>query len=592
MRLAPQADMIKNVENGQFWLAMIVGVVVLWIHARSQFDKLSLEHSGGYQRLISKIGSSDLHASAEYRRAFVIYAAILTVIYVVLCIYIAVPDLQLMVRELAGRDVMDLLSVGASKLPETVAAPVAGVAFDEKGGLLGTIDAGEGLNASVPLAISLAVVGLAPNVPWLARVEEFIRATAHRLAGIPTRLVNGSLALSDEPFLAPDETGGQLLSPDDWARVERYRERLDSDFADDVVTIVALRGWIMQDGDLSPRGRVPTGFASIERDVTDRIEKLLRDLETALSKSSGSRAVGQDDSVVDWQGLRREARETREDACLILGLYGSQRLYSSWLCRLATATSDRKSGVARKLWQAVDRVELSQSDESVGTVVFFRLSVVVLAVSVLAAVFSGDNRLDAGPRSQVSLILNYVTTALLIYVFPLCFALHYQQQMVNLRRWHDWEHGKIKYSQWIPQYIFVFSIAFLIGFVGFISFDLFSVLVRVGFDQVRANFAEIVDVAIRQDAFDALKGAALALAVVAMIDVWRAKALDGRWKRLVLIQTVVVGLLAAAARGYASWAGTGEIAFGKLVQAGLPAMAIGAICGIYVAYTLWEDFSS
>lgn len=584
--------MIENVENGQFWLAMIIGVVVLWVHARSQFDKLSLEHSGNYQRLIAKIGSSDLHASAEYRRAFVIYAAILTVIYVVLCIYIAVPDLQLMVRELAGRDVMDLLSVGASKLPETVAAPVAGVAFDEKGGLLGAIDAGEGLNASVPLAISLAVVGLAPNVPWLARVEEFIRATAHRLAGIPTRLVNGSLALSEEAFVAADETGGLMLSPEDWSRITRYRERLDADFADDLVTVVALRGWLMQDGDLSPRGRVPAGFASIERDVTDRIEKLLRDLETALAKSQGVVAGEQDDGVVNWQSLRREARETREDACLILGLYGSQRLYSSWLRRLALATSDRKAGVARKLWQAVDRVELSQSDESVGTVVFFRLSAVVLAVSVVAAILSGDNRLEAGPRSEVSLILNYAVTALLIYVFPLCFALHYQQEMVNLRRWHDWEHGRVKHSQWIPQYLIVFSVSFLVGFVGFISFDLFSLLVRVGFEQVRLNFSEIVDVAIRQDAFDALKGAALAVAVVAMIDAWRARALDWRWKWFVLAQTALVGLLAIAARGYASWASNGEIPLGKLAMAGLPAMAIGSICGVYVAYTLWEEFSS
>jgi len=297
--------MIGNVQDGQFWLAMVVGVVVLWVHARSQFDKLSLEHSGGYQRLISKIGSSDLHASAEYRRAFVIYAAILTVLYVVLCIYIAVPDLQLMVRELAGRDVMDLLSVGASKLPETVAAPVAGVAFDENGGLLGTIETGAGLNASVPLAISLAVVGLAPNVPWLARVEEFIRATAHRLAGIPTRLVNGSLALSDEVFVTPDEKDGLLLSPDDWTRISRYRTRLDFDFADDVINVVALRGWIMQDGDLSPRGKVPTGFAGIERDVTDRIEKMLRDLETALAKTHTG--IGnQDDSVVNWPALRRK----------------------------------------------------------------------------------------------------------------------------------------------------------------------------------------------------------------------------------------------------------------------------------------------
>jgi hypothetical protein len=582
--------MFGNVENGEFWLAMLTGVVVLWIHARSQFNQLSLEQSGDYRRLISKLQSSDLRTSAEYRRAFVIYAAILTVLYVVLCIYVAVPDLQQVVREVAGRDFVDLVAVGASNLPKTVDTPVAGVAFDEAGGLLGSIDTKPGLNPSVPLAISLAVVGLAPNVPWLSRVEEFIRGTAHRLAGIPTRLVNGSLALSDETFVGRDDRGGLLLGSEDWVQIARYREALDGDFAANVVETVALRAWIMHGGELAPRGTVPSKYAGIERDVADRIEKLTRDLDVAIAQATAKKGGG----PTNWTALRREARETWEDMCLILGLYGSQRPYDAWLRRLArTSPIPERRAVAARLQAALDTAALTQNADSAGTLVFFRISIVVLVVSFLAGFFIGDDRSEGrNVQGQVSLALTYMVTAMLTYVFPLCFALHYQQQMTNTNQWHDWRQ-QTKHSQWVPQYFFVGSVSFAIAFLCNVSFNLASVLMRVGFEPIRARFAEVVGFAVRQSGFEAMKGAALALLLVMMVDVWRAQKLSRlRW-RLVLAQTLVLVALAIVARFYASWiAGTREVStiIDVLWRAAVPAMAIGLVSALYVAYTLEEEF--
>jgi hypothetical protein len=214
-------------------------------------------------------------------------------------------------------------------------------------------------------------------------------------------------------------------------------------------------------------------------------------------------------------------------------------------------------------------------------------------VSFLAGLFIGDDRSrESNVQGQVSLALTYMVFALLTYVFPLCFALHYQQQMNNTNQWHDWRQ-RAKHSQWLPQYFFVTSVSFLIAFFCNVSFNLASVLMRVGFEPIRARFAEVVGFAVRQSGVEAMKGAALALLLVIMVDAWRAGALARlRW-RLVLAQTVVLLVTALAARFYASWlAGTRELAtfVDVLWRAAVPASAIGLICALYVAYTLEEEF--
>jgi hypothetical protein len=292
--------------------------------------------------------------------------------------------------------------------------------------------------------------------------------------------------------------------------------------------------------------------------------------------------------------MRREARETWEDICLILGLYGSQRTYNAWLRRIAeTSPLPERKAVAERLRAAVDAAALTQNEDSVGTLVFFRVSIVILAVGFLAGFFIGDDRSqDRDVQGQLSLALTYVTSALLIYIFPLCFALHYQQQMVNTNQWHDWRHGT-KHSQWVPQYIFVVTTSFVIAFLGYVSFNVSSLLVRAGFEQIRSRFAEVIDFAVGQGGFEALKGAALAILIVGTIDIWRSGHLARfRW-RLAWVQAVVLLVLALAARLYASWiAGTSDllVLWDVAWRAALPPMVIGLICAVYVGYMLEEEF--
>ena len=53
--------------------------------------------------------------------------------------------------------------------------------------------------------------------------EERLRFAAHRMSGIPTRIIQGRDRLKHTPLLLPDADDGFLISTQDWERMQHYR---------------------------------------------------------------------------------------------------------------------------------------------------------------------------------------------------------------------------------------------------------------------------------------------------------------------------------------------------------------------------------
>ena len=152
-----------------FWVAFAAGAGVLWLFARDQFNHPSWNDDHRLTRILSV---PDLRGERVRKRALAVYLLLLLCVYAVFVF---------------------LLSVGVVAFGEGSASPdaVAGGATAAQLVLPG---------ASVPLAVSLAMVGIAPRVEILTRLEQKIRVAAHEMMGLPRGLFTAGERIADTPL--------------------------------------------------------------------------------------------------------------------------------------------------------------------------------------------------------------------------------------------------------------------------------------------------------------------------------------------------------------------------------------------------------
>ncbi len=73
---------------------------------------------------------------------------------------------------------------------------------------------------SVPLTVSLALVGIAPRVELLTKLEERIRVAAHEMMGLPRGLFTAGQTIADTE-LTVQQIGRENIVKDDLDRLER-----------------------------------------------------------------------------------------------------------------------------------------------------------------------------------------------------------------------------------------------------------------------------------------------------------------------------------------------------------------------------------
>ena len=590
-----------------FWVALAFGTVAIWVNARSQFNRSTYAKSYEFKRLLAKLQPSDIQKGNAYTQSFLLYCVVLTIVYWLICLYIVVqPWLQSFGFVIPGTSFLDGIA-GAAKLPEPTGASVAGVAFDEAGGLLGAVERA-GPSPSIPLTVSLAVVGLAPNVPVLYRFEEYLRATAHRLCGIPTQIVDSGLVLRRSPLVPKSATAGLLLVASDWARIRRYDEAARSahvgepeSFHADIVKMVALRRWILRRRVFMSGGASFPEYESVESEINLRVEKLLSDLDAASTKpgeSSGDKPLAPV-KAFDWPTLVVETEQTVADLCLLVALFSQRTDFRRALTEARDAEGSesdeeltQRATASKLLIKGLERASLMTDRGFVGMLVFTRACGAILLVSALAGFFIGDSREARGAGIYGSLYLAavYCVNATLTYVIPLFFALNYQQERKRTYSWENVFSESVRYGALAAQLAFLFGVAMLISLFGRLAFNIAKAAMEVGIVKVQDRLPAIIDYALRIEIIPAVTAALFAALISLIIDAANDRAVFDRHKwKLVGLMAGAMGAIAAISRAAASYLAGSKIDFALVAKAAAAPFLVALISGVLVILTLEDE---
>lgn len=590
-----------------FWVALAFGTVAIWVNARSQFNRSTYAKSYEFKRLLAKLQPSDIQKGNAYTQSFLLYCVVLTIVYWLICLYIVVqPWLQSFGFVIPGTSFLDGIA-GAAKLPEPTGASVAGVAFDEAGGLLGAVERA-GPSPSIPLTVSLAVVGLAPNVPVLYRFEEYLRATAHRLCGIPTQIVDSGLVLRRSPLVPKSATAGLLLVVSDWARIRRYDEAARSahvgepeSFHADIVKMVALRRWILRRRVFMSGGASFPEYESVESEINLRVEKLLSDLDAASTKpgeSSGDKPLAPV-KAFDWPTLVVETEQTVADLCLLVALFSQRTDFRRALTEARDAEGSesdeeltQRATASKLLIKGLERASLMTDRGFVGMLVFTRACGAILLVSALAGFFIGDSREARGAGIYGSLYLAavYCVNATLTYVIPLFFALNYQQERKRTYSWENVFSESVRYGALAAQLAFLFGVAMLISLFGRLAFNIAKAAMEVGIVKVQDRLPAIIDYALRIEIIPAVNAALFAALISLIIDAANDRAVFDRHKwKLVGLMAGAMGAIAAISRAAASYLAGSKIDFALVAKAAAAPFLVALISGVLVILTLEDE---
>lgn len=594
--------------SGGFTAAVFFGALVIWFHAWNQFNQPSYQDSSDFTRVLKRLQPSDMRKGPVFIQAYVFYAVILTFIYLLICIYASVPFLQGLIRiDIPGLDLIGG-TAGAQKLPES-AALATGAAFDDAA--LGSV-AEAGPSASLPLLVSLAVVGLAPNVPFLARIEAWLRARSHKLSGIPTHLIDSGFKLRRERIFDPELGRGLLISDEEWRQVGLYhtaagfyasRER--EALREQVLKIIALRNWVLRGRVFQPDGRIRFVYQHLETEVRQQVRDLIARLDALSSRAvAGAAPDGPEETAersLEWAAIVRDAEEVCGDICVLVALYSERDAFAADMKEAKARTSSPLGAYETEQRQAeatfiaaLRRVSLVADKDSFGTTVFFRLAGSIILTSTLAGLFFGQERFaGAGDVGSLVLAFKYAIVAAIMYALPLFFALGYQQEQLKRDRWENLIGGKR--SRAASQYCVTFLIATVIALVGLVANNIYFAIADVGLERVAEQFQAVLVAAYRVESHRAVMGGALAITMALTVDAWRAGKLTGwnaRWPGgLVGFATLALAGLGAWDR-YASLAaveGAG-IEPDKVLIAALSAGLVGLVASVYVVQSLMDEF--
>ncbi|MEM9250097.1 MAG: hypothetical protein AAGB05_15560, partial [Pseudomonadota bacterium] len=306
--------------------ALLFGAVTIVFHSWANFNRPSDVTWDDLGDLVNLLNPSDVRSRQVVNRAFVFYVLILLLIFFVLCSYAQ------FLSPFLGQQFSSLVeeatrTVGASELPKA--------GFDPE--FLQSPETTEGKSPSVPLAISLAMVGLAPQLAVLREFERRLRLAAHWMSGIPTRLIRGANALLRQGVSLRDEAESwlkdpqrgvpqdnkSLIGPRDWKRYTHYLDFLGKhqipidthELKAHVDTIVAFSNWVLNDRlDCVRHDRWRAH--EIETVVQAEIDRFLADMDRATLFEASGKTVGAqptpsaDLSLGTWRSLEGAAEKT------------------------------------------------------------------------------------------------------------------------------------------------------------------------------------------------------------------------------------------------------------------------------------------
>lgn len=577
-------------------VALLFGAAIVLFYSYGRFNRVTYEGGRQMERLVNLLSPDKLRARRIVMHAYACYALILLIIYFFLCAYAELLPM------LGGPD----LSIGASKLPvPSVDAPVAITTGFTPGSNsaastwmqpLSTIvapsvvrDFDIGIDASVSLAIALIMVGLAPSFPLLGSFEDWMRSAAHRLAGIPTRVIGASedlrrkdLAISADSASSL-EKNSLLIPRSNWERIDHYqaaaKDQLSEpeDFRLDLELIFSVSAWILDRKLKLANAPARERFQKLEEELSKRRDQLVVDLdersgygsgaakEAPVSNGAADASLGERKRAT-WERLASDADDLADDLCILLALYVEHEIIV-----VSPATADEAAAhqqvVARKKLEqflgALLHPHLSAGyRRSYATLTALWALGTVLFVSLFWSLLPGrfESELVWGsPVNVYSRTLTYIFYAFNNYCIPMIVTLALRDAGMQSRRWRNMREAH--WTSWLPQAVLVVFVSWAVAAVFVMGLQLWKTGLDTGWAAGDQGLSLFLQLSFEYNAPTAVRGAVLALIVAFLLDAWLARALSLSLQPTYLSSliwavgaSVVMAVCGGATRYLTSWA--------------------------------------
>lgn len=538
-------------------VALLLGAAIVLFYSYERFNRVTYEGGRQLERLVNLLSPDKLRSRRIVMHAYAFYALTLLLIYFFLCAYAK------LLPQLGGPD----LAVGASQLPvlpadgsadvstgftpgndnaaipwtqplSSAAAPVASRSFDI------------GIDARVSLTIALIMVGLAPTFPILRSFESWMRSAAHRLAGIPTRVLGAGEDLRRRDLAITPATpnvtipDNPLLIPRiNWQRMDHYikaaaENRLSEavDFRRDLELIFAVSAWILDRRLKLANAPVRERFDQLEEELRKRRDQLSLELDDRSAYRSGAAkgapaktGSGAAGPGASWDRLASDADDLADDLCILLALYVEHEIILTSPTGPDEATTHQQTLARKKLEEfLVDLLHPQTAmsyKRSYATMTSLWVLGVVFFVSLFWSLLPGRFEHELvwdGPGNAYSRTLSFTFYAFNNYCIPMIVTLALRDAAMQSYRWQNMWHAY--WTSRLPQAVLLVFISWAVAAVFVVGLTLW----KNGFDTNWAASDQSLGVLLRSsfeyNAPTPFRGAVLALIVVILLDAWRARA--------------------------------------------------------------------
>lgn len=571
----------------EYTVAFWMGVAILMLFAWNQFNSPSYPRGQQFARILELLRPVDLRSGEIFLTAYLVYLAILTLVYWLICTYAPLQFFSLIGLETDQPGA----TVGAILCSPSDPA-VSGAQLGNAAEMVAQTDdacaAPKDVPKSplIPLTVSLAIVGIVPNIKLLGDMEEKVRFAAHRVAGIPAHLLNATaeFARARLSVTADDEIPGSDLD-----RIHLYVEQAKQAgvdpvaFKSDLSKIFGFRTWVIEH-DAWPTAKVRNNYHPVEEQIRSLTLKLVEDLDLL----SGQADLGAEDTTRGpvlkqmrderWREGSRAARDLAGDIGGLLMVY-CERAGEPPLGEGRGPSGFEKLGALIHTARQAGRADAASADVFINV-----LLTSVIVAGLCGAWFGQDGRLDGGLSGRFGIAMDYAVTALVTYGLATLVAVSYQQERRDRRVWrtlydNEWTLGA-------RQLIVIFALAFAAAFVCLVVYNIGTVTGRVGSVKIVDNWWAVVISAVNRElAFSAL-GAIFAVFVTIGIDRARlARPGDGRLS-LALFQGLLLAVWAMVATAIASEAAGAPVDMARTFKSGATAGLIGVASALVIDLTM------
>lgn len=558
--------------------ALIYGGGILVAFSYTRFNRISYETGRRLDRLVNFLTPDKLRARRQVGFAYFIYTLVLVLTYLVLCAYAdlllpligaqaILPDQgasglpapagngQSIAVPSATADVDAILTTGFAPLGEPVIKYWTDELQPSETVTTNKGDSDSFIEPQISLGLALIMVGLAPAIPALERADEWLRMVAHRMAGIPTWVIdasdnlrsnagvlgifrkkNGKIEDNEKEEETKQRVSALMVSPSDVELMRKLRDeaRLSlgnfDDFCLNIEVIFVAAAWFLDENLHVSNSGDKLRFTEMEDELRRRKDALISMAEGELSREN-------------LENLAVEADLLASDFCVLIALYDEHGVIQPFSRR--PSANARQKEARERLQEFLKVLHDSRTEPMLrqrGTTLalFWTLAIVMTWTAAWALLWPGAaefnlimSKMESSPYERM---LNYSASAFNSYGLAIIVA-------ITLRWLRDtdetgdglWNWENLRYpshwTRWLPQAAMLVFAAWAFSTLMMLATYVFL----SGLLKHPAKAEEVwvfVQLSFEYNSPVALRGAILSLMVVILLDARQRLWIDAfRYKR-------------------------------------------------------------